>query len=551
MAASYDRLTRHTVYTSRAGCPAISSVSSPQSGPNATAALQAIANLASPSGPFAGGPLEIVVDQPLLVSDVSLYSGTTIRGLSPASYTSSVPGYGLWMAAISGSGTQSCILRNANWASNYGTGIYTPTNITDHDITVKDLYLDGQYRNSVSGSTNRYNPNNGYFLTGCKFYGVANLRVQNVYVYDPCNYGVHAANIQGGQFIDITGIDTVRLSNPTGTTYTSVAALQFCGPWDQVTVDGLFGTTGDDFLAFNMVDGNISESNLNGFPASAAFGGYSAVYYGSGGTTFVRRLRPTNCLNAVRILYGSDPRNSGSNPTVLSYISISDVAGSIQASSIGNDPGSHFGAGSGGSVTVLECRDWGLTLEGASLPSDPRGFGIPPAGQVILDNIRWQDLTSVSTAHQVSFQSTCNEITLRDCKIYEDSSEVATPAGPLLLIASGNTIGGLTLEGCKWIRNANTSQAMVSMTGGTISRGIKLTGVEADNINNVLSITGGTVEFVNCSGLSHYNANSNPSISLGSGVTVPRLRAAGSDTAQLVGGSGTVTSEKTDSTQDS
>ena len=111
-------LSLQVVYASRAGVPAIASLASPLAGPDATAALQAILNLAR------SAPLELVIDQPCLAGNLSVYSGTMIRGVAPVSFVSTTPAVGLWQRTIT-NGTDSCILKNAHRASNFGTGLFT------------------------------------------------------------------------------------------------------------------------------------------------------------------------------------------------------------------------------------------------------------------------------------------------------------------------------------------------------------------------------------------------------------------------------------------
>ena len=62
----------------------------------------------------------------------------------------SSPLTGLWMDVIT-NGTNSCLLKNAHWASNFGSGSLNCANITDQDITLRNLYLNGQRANGAAG----------------------------------------------------------------------------------------------------------------------------------------------------------------------------------------------------------------------------------------------------------------------------------------------------------------------------------------------------------------------------------------------------------------
>ena len=535
--ATYDRTSAHVVYTSRGGCPPIASIASPQSGPDSTAALQAIANLAAPGHPLAGGPLEIVVDQALLVGQISLYSGTTIRGLNQGSFQATAPSSGLWMRAVT-NGTDSAILRNANWRSPY-----LGATIVDQDITIRDLYLDGQRRNAAGGNVSHAQINTaGQFCSPIQIYGCNRLSIENVFVYDPISFHIHCANIFSSTFRRIKVLDPVQFATPlTPGNSRNTDGIHLNGPWSDVTIEDYEGTTGDDFLALNMADGNL-DGTITYQSGPQIFKDYTAVYYGSAGTTIVRNLRPNKVCNLLAIIWGSDPANNGVNPSILSYVSIADVAGTTCWGPLNAQPGANFGSGTGGSVTFGLLKDWNV----ASVGTYPcNGINVPPATNFTVSGFRYNDLVSGSLLHQVKLQGAITgALNVIDHQIYEDSGEASSP-NPAILIAT-STVAELNVRGLKWSRNTNTATAAVSVTTGTVTD-LKLVDTYVNNLNSVVSVgAGGTVGNIETSGLTHTNANSASSFALAAAVA--RFRAACSNTLSLLSGTAP-TSSKTDGTE--
>lgn len=542
-----DRTSRRVIYASRAGVPAIASLSSPQSGPDGTAALQAIFNLNGTGGAYSGQALEVVIDIPVLCANVSLNSYTTLRGIGSYYGYTGTPPAGLFMKAVPASGTgstNSCILKNAHWASNYGASTPNCANIVDQDIRIRDLYLDGQRRNNISGSGSSYpNQNPNYqFISPIQFYGVSDLGVSNVNVYDQPAFAVHVANVNRGTFRDVYVTDPVTLATPTAS-HGGTDGIHLNGPCTSILVDGLYGTTGDDFLAITPVDGNLATGS--GYtPGPQSYGGLATVYCGNITNVTARNLHGINARNVARILTGTDSR-SGGITAAASNILIDGVVGTFGGGLTGY---SESYTGSTGVKSAITLRNWAWTPIASTYQN---GLELGGTWQdLVIDGWQGGDILSGSSAHALVTDSdfTCTSLTFLDRSIVEDSSEVASPGSPIAITAG--TIDSLNLIGCRWLRTANTSAAFVAVSGGTVNR-ISLSGCQFNNINNAISATGGTVGGIESAGLVHRNANGNPSINVGTGVTVPRLRASGSDTAALVGTpAGTISSKKTDGTED-
>ena len=170
-------------------------------------------------------------------------------------------------------------------------------------------------------------------------------------------------------------------------------------------------------------------------------------------------------------------------------------------------------------------------------------------------NLKFQDVTfqnllaSGHPAHQFNFSAgTYDRLEFSGLSIVEGSlaSETATPDPPILI--SGGTFTEIDIRNATWLRTGNTAVSFIVVSGGTINR-MNLGDVMANFIANIVSITGGTFTQINSTGLCHAAANGNPSIAIASGQSLGSMRASGSDTAQLVGGLGSIGLFVTDHTE--
>ena len=526
------------VYASAAGILPCNPAN-PQAGPDSSAAIQAVLNLGQ------NGPLEFVIDIPLLAQQLSIFSGTTIRGIGAYSTTSeSSPQAGIWQATVT-NGSNSCIFKNAHWISPYNNGAMNGI-IVDQDITITDLYMDGQRRNGANGAGAPTPVSNadGILMSPIQIWGCNNLRLENLNIYDPLSFHTHVANIFNSVFKNLFFTDPVYLANQSVNRQTD--GLHINGPAQYLYIDGLGGTTGDDFLPLNSADGNLDQTLSSGISGPGIFVDLNHVYCGNISNVVASNLRLVNSRNVCRFLTGTDPRPGGISCSVQN-VTISQVTGTVGAGITGNtEP---YLAEGGGKANII-CRDWTLTPIITALTS---GFAFMGGSwsNVSFEGIYFQNLlSSTQQPNNINFDTdfSCTSMSLIDCSIVEISSAEANPA-PVISMTQG-TIGVLNLIGCRWYRNTSTaSVAYASITGGTLGR-LNLTSGTFNSIANVISITSGaTVTDINLFGMSHTNASSNPSLLLGGGVTLARLRAAGLDTVLLTSG-GTITSEKTDSTQD-
>jgi hypothetical protein len=529
MPSIFSPQSTRVVYASRAGVPT-TSPASPQSGSAASAQLNAILNV--------GGPVRLVLDVACRAQQVSIPAGCTIEQIGHGS--GSIPLTGIWMDIIT-NGTNSCILKNANWASNFGSNQLNCANIVDQDITLRGLYLNGQRAAGASGnSTGTFAASvntNGQFVSPIQFYGVSNLLAEDISICDPCCYHFHCANISYCTFRDLTFLDPVYFASQPQNRITD--GLHCNGPWNDVLIDGLKGTTGDDMLALNAADGNLSET-INQASGPQAFGGFGNVYFGNGTRTVAKNLFPNACQTLGRYITGNDPRVGGAG-CVIDFLDVSNVVGSVVEGGMGSltiagftDPG-----------TRRRCTFSNISLDSVDSNTNDDGFSIGGnCTDITFENVKFRNskagqwvqfsLGPDAAVGRLEF----NGITERD-----DSGEASSPS-PLISISQGS-VDELILNRCSWYRNAATTSSILAISAGTVDS-LQVTNCSANNVSNIVSITGGTIGNITSNGITHRNASGNASYALG--VTVPQFTAGCSNTAKLISGTAP-TSKQTDGTE--
>jgi hypothetical protein len=531
-----------TLYASKIGCQAINP-SNPQVGFDSSAALNAALAQAQTSN------VELIIDIPVLANQLQLYSGVTVRGLGvqgSATYPTPWPTSGIWMKAV-GTTTNSCVFKNANWKSTYGAYTKGPSNITDKDITIRDLYLNGQGSNGVNtGGTQPWSNTYGFPVDLFQLWGISGLVVENIFMWDPVFLMLWMSNVEYVTTNNIQGYYPNMLLNPTTQAPVGTDVIHIVGPANWVSIRNTKGCTTDVVISLQAIDGNVAV-----LPQSPNL---SVLYMGS--ITNVT-IDDTHCVNTsapFQIQGGADP-NIPANVADVINVNITNTFG-VARNPVAWCP-TYAGSpnGNGGAIKKNITFDkWKMSyLTSSARSASGWTFG-GICDNIKLRDISWRDVASsgstAATAHQINFGSDAaiGLFEIDSFTIQEDASEQAS-VSPAVLVGAG-TIDELVMTRCTWSRNAVTSTQFCSVTGGTVNR-LVMADCQFSNINNAISVTGGTVGGITTTGLSHRGANSNPSVAIGTGVTVARMRSSGSDTAQLQAGAGTVTSKKTDATEDS
>ena len=266
-------------------------------GTDDTAVLQAVLDRAA-----GGKPVHLVIDGAALVSGLNVYGNTSIECLA---------GAGVYLK----DGSTRAIIRNVHRSR---------AAVTDEHITVRGCFLNGN-RDHQGGpnSANADHEGDGTYISGLQFFGVNDLTVEDMTLWNVRAFGVWIAN---GQHIHVSHV-RVDNASPLGREklpvlewshavdrYLDTVGLQFNGPIRYVTIDNLELRTGDDALALNANDGGSDDITVNN---------YMGPYVGQGPITDVTasNIILIDALFGVRLL-SSNQR--------IDRIVISDVTGTVQ-----------------------------------------------------------------------------------------------------------------------------------------------------------------------------------------------------------------------------
>ena len=521
----------NVVYASKAGAQRSPGFSP---GPDATAALQAILDRAAPDG------VELVIDGVFSIRGLSIKSSTTIRGL----------GWNTGFFVLPGSGNSAPYypLTNANHRSSYrgptSMPDFTFSNVVDQAIAIRDLRIDANRRGGASGHGSYPVLNaSGRLISSITLYGVRNCFVDNVYVYDPCTYGVSPANACNCTFTNI------RVTCPSALNYNN--ALQMEGPCSDIYISNLTGFTGDDFLALNAADGNISPTETIWPPSGPqAFGSFSECYYGPITRVVANGIFPDACGSAVRLLSGKDHRPGAVGPVALiDQIDISNVVGSTSWHAFLANTFGDVGAGLHGKIIL---RNWQVDMIGQASTNKGYNDGYCVIGGThrslqLINHNRGTMAADVSSSVVFDGDAVVGEVLIDGMTINETAVVNSTDA---ITLRAGASVRLLRAVNCSWYRQGTPGNAFLAVADGTIFDA-ELRNIHLDGVASAVDYRGGALTNLSMVGIVHRHAGGQPTVHIGKGKTLARLRAAGNDSVLLTGGPGTIASKKTDSTEDS
>jgi hypothetical protein len=491
-------------------------------------AVQAILNLGQNS------LVTFIVDIPFTVKGCRVYSGTTIDGM----------GYGATITQATCTSLADCFtFSNANWNSSYNATPGASTN--DHDITVRNLRLDGNYRNGSSGSGvnapgSRTAKGGGapgllYFL------GVNNLKIENIDEYDAISFGLWLANVFDLTVHNINGVIPNSLAGFNGSVDSGTDIVHVNGPAARGSIRDIRGANSDDFVALNAIDGNML-----GTWSPPNFG---MLYYGDITDFVVSGLFPKTCMNCIRFLSGL-PNMSGQpalTPCKIDNVVVENVNGYSYQNAFTANAFDVLGSPVLGHVILRNFNVRWLTMSGTSGQENRIGGTVSSfqiSGFQIGDRTAHQwPIVAIDTGSNTTAPNAptvVDRLSISDVVVRESSTDT-TINMPLVSVPTG-TVNELVLSKVSYSRGAATTTALVEASGGTIGR-LNMGQVSGNNIANIVKMDGGTVNLINSTGLSHQGAGGNASINVASG-SLPILNAVASDTQLL--SSGTISRKTTD-----
>jgi len=232
------------VYASAAGA-ALDSNLVTGGGTDDTDVLQGVLDQAK-----SGDPVHLIIDGAALVSGLDVYGCTTVECIA---------GAGLYLK----DGSNRAILRNVHRSRDA---------IVDGNITIRGGFFhgnkngqDGGMRSVTSDGETHWFPRNqepdGSYFAGLQFFGVNDLVIENVTLWNVRAFACHVANASR---IDVRNVIVDNGIEP-GDHWFNMDGFHFNGPIRYLTIDGMKLRTYDDglTLAANDGDGGTDDLRLN------------------------------------------------------------------------------------------------------------------------------------------------------------------------------------------------------------------------------------------------------------------------------------------------
>lgn len=286
--------------------------------------------------------------------------------------------------------------QNVNWQkSTWGGATYG----VDHDITIEGLYLNGNQANQIHTGTGIYA---GEYTSGFRLFGVTNLKLKDISVYQAKTFGIWLCAIDGleAENINFNQLMTGTPANQDG--------LHINGPARRLRIKNVTGNTNDDMIALNADDGALG----------------SNVTAGDITDCVIEGVFPNGSLNGVRLL---------SMTSRMDGITVRTVHGTTMDVAVNQSP---FGGGAGnvGTLTIedIDVKP-GVGYAGGSYYSVITLDGI--IENVTIRNVKRNKPADNRPA--VRIVSTAN-IGICDISGITQFSTMTPPANELMVVVSGH-----------------------------------------------------------------------------------------------------------------
>lgn len=550
-----------TVYSARLNsvpsCPSLVNASL-NSGHDGSTAFQTLVNSV-----YAAGGGTIYVDIPIMIGNITLPSGITIEGQGGSYGTGQTtsPGTGI----IQSSGTL-WVFTNAHQRSNYngGSPVSNWSLIVDQDITIKNLYING---NKGSGASYNANAGNGssvivnpavvsgdayhspsrLAIAPLQFMGVQNLKIRNVWVYDSCYLPLRMAYINGALIEDLTAVSVTAYAAWLAGNYQAAPDAasghsEVLGLCRDIKIIRPFGYALDDFVEMDTTP----VATNSGFTWGAALSAYFPLFY------------PGN-IQDVTVVDANAPiaKDIISLNVNMGFSTNSRIESVTLQGAIGNTMGApvcmqNYGAGLG-TIGMLQVSD--MQAQGSLGNNNANGTAYVycehniekfqfDSGMLQLDTVLGIPGTTSSCFY--FSQGTQRDVIINDFTLYDNESNGA------FSVYSNSTINRLQLSNLQHKSTSATADKVLYCAASAVIGQLIMSSVQADGMTQMVFVhSGATITDMVTSGISHINAGGGASIHVEG--TVSRLRCGASDTVKLyeASGSGTTLSIKTDNTQDS
>lgn len=546
-----------------AGVYGDASFSDPTVGHDDSVAVQAAINAAPAGSTF-------VVDSIFRLGNIKLRSGDTVVGFG-GSYNQVAPIYPA-SGVIQAAGTI-CVFRNVNWLSPYngGTPVTDFSTIIDHDITIRDLFIHGNRgtggaNNAAGGAADsRFLDNDGYNapskigITPLMFFGVRHLRAERLFFYDPDTMCIL------GAYLDDFGFDDIRVL--------VLSVYNSRNTPETLSIHGMSaaaGPIGGNIFGAVALSGNVNGGFINNvtgyFDGSLvaiqtdwigdqSYGQNIAAYHPilyPGPATNIQITNVRANLAAAFVCLWSGGVNAGTHySSLIDRVSCHGASGtSFQGFIFLDGPAAETGTHGTEDFTDFSvrfrCGTYGF------MPVWVEGNHV----DLRFKNIRFA-VDAATTAGVTGFAvgviwvnvvGSIQVLAVEGLSIYDAVTSLVYD-GVYLSGFQAGTIELLKIMDSHFYRTATASGALVNdQSSGWVTNTV-LGDCYLRNVSNAVKYKN-SANGLGITGLTHIGANGGSSVSIPTGKTLARLRTAGLNTVLRLSGGGTVTSDKTDATED-
>lgn len=529
----------HVFYLSQlSGVYGDASLSDPTVGHDDSAAVQAAINAAPAYSTF-------VVNGVFRLGNIKLRSGDTVTG-NTGSYNpvaGTFPATGIMQAP-----NTVCVFRNANWISNYngGTPVYDFSTVVDRDIMIANLFINGNrgtcgVNNACGGSAAKASINDAdqwanpsqLRISPILFYGVRNMCMANVFIYDPGRVGITLGTVDGALLENTTIFDPA--------TYAGTAAPQ--------VADGIYITGNNRGITIEGVYGYVSNSMLSVYSDDVyTTSAYNPIKY-SGPITDIAVRRWRQSANNTSLPCCEFSSGSAVSTSLIDRVTFRDIVwqcGNVFFRSYG---GNGTPSGSLGRFTfenVFIQRTSAFQSSFVRLGSIFQEVTARDIHQIVAG------AEPILAIFDITNNNSVDILNLDRLFIDDTSSGSSITSTGVISYGNSTLLNSLRMSNICWLRSqAATGDGAVLQASADNIGSVEICNVRVNNLRYLINLAANrTIANVTTNGITHTNAGGNASIKVNAGTgAITRLRSAASNTALLT--SGTITSKKTDSTEDS
>ena len=425
-----------------------------------------------------------------------------------------------------------------------------PSNITDGNICIKDLYINGNcgfgeafnsnggggLANGVVLSTTSVQGGDAYYPSGAQleitpiiFYGVRNVVVRNLYIFDATQY--HLPWFSNAEYVVCNNLEATNpfaYDNVVDGNANGQGCWHTTGPVRYFDVSDVTSSVGDDCIE-NIAD--PAQSPPNYFPVKRAGD--------------VTDMKFTNVNTITGSTFGRLLSGSSFSTHRIDRIHYKNFTGNCWYR-----PWNFYASGSSGNIGTV-------SVDGFA-PTGPLAANFFLGGaieNVHINNVQAVITTTSTPVPQInvapgsSSGGKIKNIRLSNVTITDSST---TGTNPLVYVndpTGGLPVDKLTLDGVTWAKdNKVPGHYLINVHSPSVS-GIQLNNIQTDNFENLV-FTDKAIGSITSSNLRHHFSVGNAAFFIGqTNTAVSRAVLGINNVVNLTGGYGTFTDKRTDATE--